>query len=213
MDKRFLMIIGAIIIIFGGIVALNNRNDSKNGGSNTQPTNHVEGEGKSGVTLVEYGDYQCPYCGEYYQTVKQVVADYSSQIHFQFRNLPLSQVHQNAFASARAAEAAGLQNKFWEMHNALYSNQDQWSSSSNPQTIFTQYASQLGLNTTQFKTDYASQKVNNLINADIDAFNKTGENMETPTFFLDGKKINPGNSESAFKTLIDAEIAKKAKSN
>ena len=211
MDKRFLMIIGAIIIVFGGIVWFNNHSDSKNGSSNTQPTNHVEGEGQSGVTLVEYGDYQCPYCSEYYQTVKQVVSDYSTQIHFQFRNLPLTQVHQNAFAGSRAAEAAALQNKFWEMHDLLYENQDQWTSSSSPQTVFNQYATQLGLNLNQFKTDYASQKVNNLINADIDAFNKTGETMETPTFFLDGKKVNPANNENAFKTILDAEIAKKTK--
>lgn len=209
MSKQFWAIIAVIVLVFGGIVLFHNNKGASGNGS--QPTNHVEGQGSSGVTLVEYGDYECPYCGDYYPTVKQVAGTFSSQIHFQFRNLPLTQVHPNAFAGARAAEAAGLQGKFWEMHDLLYSNQNAWVPSSNVEPIFESYARQLGLDVARFKTDYASEKVNNLINADISAFDKTGAVVQTPTFFLDGKLISPNNSVQSFMQLINAEIAKKTK--
>ena len=128
---------------------------------------HVEGNTKSGITLVEYGDYQCPFCGQYFPIVKQVQAEFNDQIAFQFRNFPLVSVHQNAFAGARAAEAAALQGKFWEMHDLLYQNQSQWSEGGDPTSFFKQYALQLGLNVDQFNKDYASTKVNNAINADM----------------------------------------------
>src|SRR4051812_37282318 len=110
MDKRFLGILGAIIIIFIGIFAISQHSSNNSGtnGSGSQATNHVEGGNAKGVTLVEYGDYECPICEAYYLPLKQAVAQYSSDIHFQFRNLPLTAIHQNAFAAARAAEAAAL---------------------------------------------------------------------------------------------------------
>ncbi len=208
MDKRFWGVIVAIILVFGGIIAFSNK-DKTSGGS---ASNHTTGSNSKNVTLLEYGDYQCPACGEYYPVVKQVVADYKDDIKFQFRNLPLTQIHPNAFAGARAAEAASLQNKFWEMHDLLYDNQSSWSTASSPTQFFNDYATQLGLNVTQFKSDYAGSKVNGTINADINAFNKTGAATQTPTFFLDGKRIDTKADVATFKKLLDAEIAKKATS-
>src|ERR1700743_3576091 len=105
MSKTFWAIIIAIVIVLGGIFWITgSKNNTKSSGS-AQASNHVEGSTSTGVKLVEYGAYESPYCGEYYPIVKQVVAQYSSQIQFQFRNLPLSQIHKNAFAGARAAEA------------------------------------------------------------------------------------------------------------
>jgi len=193
MDRRFLAILGAVIIIFIGIFAISQNSNNKNntgGGSQAQATKHIEGQGSAGVTLVEYGDYECPICEEYYQPLKQAAANYSSQIYFQFRNLPLTSIHPNAFAAARAAEAAGLQGKYWQMHDKLYENQNDWVSQSNPQSTFDQYAKDIGLNVSQFNTDYASSKVNNAINADLAAFAKTGQQQATPTFFLDGVYID-----------------------
>jgi len=206
MDKRFWGIILGIILIFGGIVYFNNRSDSN---TTASPSNHVEGNNTKNVTLVEYGDYQCPACESYYPIVKQVVAKYKDQIQFQFRNLPLTQIHQNAFVGARAAEAAALQNKFWEMHDMLYENQDTWSESSDPASYFYKYATELGMNLEQFKKDYASSKVNSTINADMAAFKKTGAQQATPTFFLNGKKIETTASVDSFSKQIDAEIANK----
>ena len=222
MSKGFWIVVAAIVVMFGGILWLKGNNKAGAPSNGAQPTNHVEGLGQKHVTLVEYGDYECPYCEQYYPVVKQVAATYNSEIVFQFRNLPLTQIHPNAFAGARAAEAAALQNKFWQMHDALYDNQMQWVNSSDPTIFFNQYASQLGLNVTKFKADFAGTQVNNSINADIAAFNKTGNELATPTFFLDGKKINPGislesdgqtanvpASVALFAKLIDQAIAAK----
>jgi protein-disulfide isomerase len=215
MSKSFWAIIAVIVVIFGGILLFNgNKGDDSGGGKNSsiQPTNHVEGKGTTGVTLVEYGDYQCPYCGQFYPFVKQVAAKYGGQITFQFRNLPLIQLHQNALAGARAAEAASNQGKFWEMHDLLYENQATWSESRSPQAAFDQYATQLGLNVTQFDKDAASAKTNDIINADIAAFEKTGEEKSTPTFFIDGKLASPQTiSADALSKLIDQAIASKKK--
>lgn len=210
MSKQFLAIIAAIIIVFVGIFALTGKSNKSNNSSGKSGTltHHVTGQGQAGVTLVEWGDYECPFCGEYYPIVKQAVADFNTQITFQFSNFPLVSIHQNAFASARAAEAAGLQNKFWEMHDLLYQNQSQWSSSSDPTSIFNQYAQQLGLDVTKFKQDYSSTQVNDLINADMAQGNKLGI-TGTPTFYLDGKQLQVGQSLQAFEQDIKNEITKK----
>jgi protein-disulfide isomerase len=211
MSKQFLGVVVVVILIFVGIIALSGGKTAapsgKTGSSNTL-TQHIEGQGQSKVTLVEYGDYECPYCGQYYPIVKQVAAEFNQQIYFQFRNFPLTSVHPNAFAGARAAEAAALQNKFWQMHDLLYENQNQWSTASNPSTFFNQYAQQIGLNVTQFQTDFASSTVNDLINADEAQGTKLGV-AGTPTFYLDDKQINAANIGD-FEKLIKAEIAKKA---
>jgi protein-disulfide isomerase len=206
MSKTFWAIIGVIVIVVGGILIFNKDDAKAPGGSSTKPTSHVAGEGS--ITLVEYGDYECPYCGAAYPVVKQVEEKYKDQVKFQFRHLPLLQVHKNAFVAARAAEAAGMQGKFWEMHDLLYQNQQNWSKASDPRSIFDQFATQLGLNVKQFKADSNSSKVNNLINADIAEFNKTGEQVSTPTFFLNGKKIQVNNTVEDFSKIIDAKLKK-----
>lgn len=214
MSKQFLAIIIIVIVAFVGIFAFSGHksNSSKSsGGSSGTPTQHVEGQGKSGVTLVEYGDYQCPFCEQYYPVVKQIQSEFNDQIFFQFRNFPLVSIHQNAFAGARAAEAAAAQGKFWQMHDLLYENQSQWSESSDPIPFFKQYAQQLGLNAGRFNKDYASSKVNDAINADMAAGNKLKING-TPTFFLDGKQINVSASVGSFEPQIKDAIAKKASS-
>ncbi len=209
MNKTFWAIIAVIIVIFGGILIFNgSKHSGSNATNNAQPTSNVTGKGTSGVTLVEYGDFQCPVCGQYYPLVEEVVQKYNDQIFFQFRNLPLIQIHQNAFAAARAGQAAAKQGKFWDMYNKLYSNQSAWASSSNPVPIFDQYAQQIGLNMDQYKKDYASSATNDIINADIAAFDKTGQEKATPTFFLDGKKIKATTLDE-FSQFIDTEIQAK----
>ncbi|HSD55652.1 MAG TPA: thioredoxin domain-containing protein [Candidatus Saccharimonadales bacterium] len=209
MDKRFWAIIGVIIVVFAGILMVNNNSKDKDAssGSNAKATEHIRGKADSKVKLVEYGDFQCPYCGQYYPIVEQVVAKYEDKIAYQFRNLPLNQIHQNAFAASRAAEAADEQGKFWDMYHLLYQNQKSWSDSTSVNSIFNGYAEQLKLNLTQFKKDFASSKVNARINADKEAFNKTKEAVSTPTFFLNGKKIE-ATSADEFGKLIDAELKK-----
>lgn len=205
MSKGFWIIIAAIVVIFGGILLFNgDDSDTQTNGANA--TNHVMGQNSKGVVLLEYGDYECAFCGQYYPLVKQVVEKYQSDIAFQFRNLPLQQNHKNAFVAARAAEAAGLQDKFWEMHDLLFQNQSAWASASNAQPVFEQYATRLGLDLQKFKADFGSSRVNDIVNADIAEFKKTGQPMKTPTFFLNGQLIEPKSLDD-FSRLIDEAIA------
>jgi len=219
MDKRFWAIIGVIVVVFGGVLVVHNNNANKNGtsASSAKPTSHISGNTASKVTLVEYGDYECPVCENYNATVQAVQQQYKDTIKFQFRNLPLSSVHPNAFSSARAAEAADMQGKFWEMHDALYNptNWQEWSTSSNPVPYYTAYAKQLKLDMTKFNKDFASSAVNNRINADLAAFAKTKQPTATPTFFLNGKyiantKLVDGTSgqpsAEAFGKVLDAAL-------
>jgi len=214
MSKQFLGVLVIIALVFVGIFVFSgNKTTNSSTTTGSKPTEHIEGLGKSGVTLVEYGDYECPYCEEYYPIVKQVQQEFNSQIYFQFRNFPLVSIHPNAFAGARAAEAAAMQNKFWQMHDTLYdsSNWEVWSTSSDPTPYFYEYAQALGLNVNTFKTDFASAAVNNLVNADMNAGNKL--NIQgTPTFFLDGKQISPAPTVASFASLINTAIAKKTAS-
>jgi protein-disulfide isomerase len=211
MDKRFLLILGAILVIFGGVFWFSkNKSTRSNNSQQGTPSNHVIGTNTTGVALVEYGDYQCPACGQFYPIVKQLQATYANKISFRFANFPLVQIHQHAMEGARAAEAASLQNKFWEMHDILYENQTTWSQASNPSAYFEQYAAQLGLNLTKFKQDMASQAVLNTINADVGQVQALG-GSGTPTFVINGKKVenNPSSLE-AFSKLIDDTIAAQA---
>lgn len=220
MSKQFLAMIAVVVVLLGGVFIFTSKSSApgSTSSSSAKPTNHVEGSTASGVKLVEYGDYECPYCGGYYPYVKQAVEAYKDKIQFQFRNLPLTSLHKNAFAGARAAEAASLQGKFWEMHDKLYENQDPngktgWVASDDPfNQYFANYARQLGLDAAKFKTDFASSAVNNSINADLAAFKKTGFEQSTPTFVLDGKQIHPGYSVKDFTQAFDAAIKTKAKS-
>ena len=218
MDKRFWAIIGIIVVIFGGILAIHGKQSGTDGSNKNsgQPTQHFEGDQTSKVTLQEYGDYECPVCENYYQAVQQVQQQYNNTVRFQFSNLPLLQIHPNAFAGARAAEAADLQGKFWQMHDLLYQSQNwsDWSTSSNPTPFFWTYAQQLGLNVAKFKTDFASGTVNNRINADISAFKATGQQESTPSFFINGKYYANSNfvdstgapSAAAFSKVIDQAL-------
>jgi len=138
----------------------------------------------SPVVLEEYGDYQCPPCGQLYPELKQIEHDYGNQVQIVFHHFPLMKIHKNALAAAHAAEAARNQNKFWDMHDRLYRNQKEWTELNDPRPVFISYARQLGLNIDQFKQDMESNQIDQRISADI----QRGTSMSvtgTPTVFLD----------------------------
>lgn len=206
MNKQFLIIVTIIVAALIGVFAFTSKDASGPGGNQSANTsNHTEGAGNKKVTLTEYGDFQCPACGQYYPIVKEVKKIYGDDIKFEFKNFPLTQIHPNAFAAHRAAEAAGLQGKFFQMHDLLYENQQSWVSLSNPTTVFESFATQLGLDINKFKTDSASEAVSNTINADIKAGQALGANS-TPTFLINGKKIENPKDVAGFKQLIDQAI-------
>lgn len=209
MNRQFFAIIIVIILAFVGIIAFTGKKNDSNskGNAQAQTSEHVTGKTDSKVNLTEYGDFQCPACKSYYPIVKQIKETYGDRIAFQFRHYPLVQIHPNAFLGSRAAEAAGKQGKFFEMHDLLYENQDTWASSSNPNTILESYAQQLGLNMDQYKADASSAAVADIINADVRAGQALGANS-TPTFVINGKKLdkNP-TSIDEFNKLIDDALA------
>lgn len=138
----------------------------------------------SPVVLEEYGDYQCPPCGQLYPELKQIEHEYGNQVQVVFHHFPLTRVHKNAMAAAHAAEAARNQNKFWEMHDRLYRNQNEWKDQDDPRPTFISYARQLNLKIDQFTSDMDSNQVDQRISADFQrgtALGVTG----TPTVFLD----------------------------
>lgn len=212
MKSRFSLILIAAVVIFGGLLIFNKKDAKSPDGSSSnasgQLTNHVRGDGKKGVTLTEYGDFECPACSAYYPIVEQVVEKHKSDITFQFRNFPLRQIHKNAMSAHRSAAAADRQGKFWEMYNLLYQNHDTWSQQTDATATFRGYAQSLGLDMTKYDTDFKSEAVNAEINADIAEGQKLGVNS-TPTFFIDGKKIDNPRDLDAFNKAIDDAIKAK----
>ncbi|MEK7558481.1 MAG: DsbA family protein [Patescibacteria group bacterium] len=158
------------------------------------------------VILVEYSDFQCPACGAYYSVTKQLVEEFGGNIAFIYRHFPLRQIHQNAELAARAAESAGKQGKFWEIHDIIFENQEEWSSQRNAEEFFERYAKSLDLNMEKFKSDLVSKEIKDEVAADYQSGLLFKVNA-TPTFFLNGEKLqNPRNYEE-FKSLIQAAIS------
>jgi protein-disulfide isomerase len=152
-------------------------------------SSHMTGDKSAKVTLVEFGDFQCPACSFFHPKIKEILEHYKGDpnFNFVFRNFPLTQ-HKNALISAEAAEAAGSQGKYWEMHDKLYENQTEWSDVENPLDIFSGYAGGLGLNVDQFKNDVTSHKFKTIVDADQADGVKLGVSS-TPTFYLNGEKL------------------------
>ena len=199
-----------VVILFGGVILLSK------GGGNAQPvtvnqnllvkSDSHQSNPNAKVTMVEFGDYQCPACGQAYPTVKQVKKDYGDKVNFVFRNYPLSQ-HKFALIAAEAAEAANAQGKFWEMHDLLYENQATWSIKDNPLDFFVGYAKDLKLDTDKFKKDIEDNKYATFIQADVNDGNSVAVNA-TPTFYVNGQIMSGIPSYADFKTLIDSGLAK-----
>ena len=141
------------------------------------------------ITLTEYSDYECPACGYFYPIVKKLKAKYGEQIKLNLKFYPLNS-HQFSALAARAAQAAKNQGKFHEMHNKLFENQDYWVRSSNPQSIFVNYAKDLDLDVNQFKKDLNSAETQKTVMEQKQEGREAGVNA-TPTFFIEGKMIDP----------------------
>lgn len=128
-------------------------------------TDHVQGNDNADLTIVEYGDYQCPYCGAAYPVLKELMKEFKGQVKFVFRNFPLSEMHPYARPAAIAAEAADLQGKFWEMHDVIYENQQ----SLNESFLF-QLAEKIGLNLSQFKEDIQKTELEKKVDSDFERY-------------------------------------------
>lgn len=162
----------------------------------------VTGNRNASVILTEYGDYQCPGCGAYFPLVEHLVAEYKDRIAFVYRHFPLNNIHPHAVSMAIAAEAAGKQGKFWEMHKMIFENQDTWSKLNDVTDTANGYAQALGLKVDQFKTDFKSDALRTKVQNDLDEAIKIGLNS-TPTFFVNGVRIEGPRSYEDFKTVLE----------
>ncbi len=194
-----------IALVVWGLIAAQNKADKKNANlilpSQIVETDHAKGSTIAPVTLVEYGDFQCPACGLYYPIVEQVVREVGPEkLRFVFRHYPLAG-HPNAIPAAKAAEAAGLQGKFWEMYSMLYEKQKSWEKAPNAKTVFTSYAKEMGLDEKKFTEDYELDTIVERIDLDYRGGTKAGI-TGTPTFFINGKMIKSPQNADEFKKLI-----------
>ena len=157
---------------------------------------HIEGLDTAPVALVEYGDYECPYCGDAYPIIKEVQKNLGNKLRFIFRNFPITQIHPHAQHAAEAAEAAAAQNKFWEMHDYLYEHQQALDDNH-----LEKYASKLGLDITKFNHDMASHAYAQRVREDFLSGVRSGVNG-TPTFYINGIRYDGSwNLEALLKTL------------
>lgn len=169
---------------------------------------HSRGGANAKVTLEEYGDYQCPPCGALFPELKTIEKEYGDQIRFVFRQYPL-QMHKHAFVAAHAAEAAGLQGHFWEMHDMLYQNQLSWSVAEDARPVFIQYAQMLGLDVDRFTRDMDSQEVADRVTADSVRGKSVGVEG-TPTVFINGRQLRPEvTTTEGLRSALDYMLGKK----
>jgi protein-disulfide isomerase len=171
---------------------------------------HIRGNPDAPVTLEEFGDFQCPPCGQFARFVQELLIEYDSRLRVVFRNFPLP-AHAHAREAAQAAEAAGLQGKFWEMYDTLYREQSLWSNASNARELFESYAGTIGLDVDQFKKDMDSDKVRERIESDHALADSLGIKV-TPTLFINNRPVDPKDKNpEGVRAEIDAALKEKSK--
>jgi protein-disulfide isomerase len=199
--KRFAPFLIIAVVLIGGLIAVwmfsrsspppnPPRNaptpDQRSTPPGAEPPN-VRGNPNARVTVEEFADFQCPTCGYVYPELKKIENEYGDRLRVIFREHPLVPMHQYGLVAAQAAEAAGLQGKFWEMHDKLYENQKAWSESKDVVPLFVDYAKQIGLDTDRFMRDLNGEVVAVRIFQDGKRSHALGITA-TPTFFVNGKE-------------------------
>jgi protein-disulfide isomerase len=161
---------------------------------------HIQGHADAPLTLVEYGDYQCPYCGAAYPVVKRVQKSFGKKLRFVFRNFPLTQAHPYAMIAAEAAEAAALQGKFWEMHDYIYENQADLEPD-----VLPSWAEELGLDLEQFGTAIKQGETSKRIKEDRMGGIRSGVNG-TPCFFINGIRYDGAADFELLRAALEEQL-------
>jgi protein-disulfide isomerase len=171
---------------------------------------HIRGNPDAPVTLEEFGDFQCPPCRQFEGFVEELLKEYDSRLRVVFRNFPLS-AHEHAHEAALAAEAAGFQGRFWEMHDTLYREQEAWSKAPNARELFESYAGTIGLNVDQFRKDMDSDKVRERIDSDHALADFLGVKA-TPTLYINNRPVEPKDKNpEGVRAAINAALEEKSK--
>jgi protein-disulfide isomerase len=205
--KRFLPIVIIVVVLMAALgvtwMVLRSSRQATNASANANAAEsglipagaeppHVRGNPSAPVTVEEFADFQCPSCGAYYPELKKIETEFGDKLRVVFRERPLVPPHDHALIAAQAAEAAGLQGRFWEMHDKLYENQTAWSDARDLVPLFVDYAKQIGLDTDRFMKDLNGEVVATRIFQDgkrVHALNVTS----TPTFYVNGKEAKDDN--------------------
>lgn len=154
------------------------------------------------VTIVEFSDYQCPYCQRYHsETFGQIIETYGDQVRYVFKDLPLTSIHPDAAPAANAAHCAQEQGQFWAYHDLLFS--DQLGLSNN---AYLSYADSLGFDMDQFTTCLTEDRYGDVVMEDMSILVALNAQLSTPTFFVNGQYVAGAQSFSTFAQLIDAEL-------
>lgn len=197
---------GALVVIVVGVSRLAGRNavvDAPLLNNNTIEANEwTKGNPDASVVLIEYSDFQCPACGLFFPAVKEVSEQYADDVLVVYRHYPLRSIHEHAQLAGQAAEAAGMQGKFWEMHDMLFERQGEWNSGLGQKATFARYAQELGLDVERFKEDLTSDGARDAVNRGYISAVASGVNS-TPTFFLNGEPLDAAPNVDAFAQLID----------
>jgi protein-disulfide isomerase len=162
-------------------------------------SDHIRGNKNALLELVEYGDFECGNCGQAYPIIKEILREMDDDLKFVFRNFPLTRVHSHSLNAAIACEAAGLQNKFWEMHDIIFENQEQLESED---LLF--YAEKIKLNVPQFTNDFKKNTLLSKVEADFESGMRSGVNS-TPSFFINGIKYE-GNWEEELIDYLKSQL-------
>jgi protein-disulfide isomerase len=170
---------------------------------------HIRGNPDAPVTLEEFGDFQCPPCGNFAGFAEELLKEYDSRLRLVFRNFPL-EPHEHAREAALAAEAAGLQGRFWEMHDVLYREQAAWSKAPNARELFDSYAGTIGLNLDQFRKDMDGEKARERVDSDHALGDSLGIKL-TPTLYINNRPVDPKDKNpEGVRAAINAALAGKS---
>jgi protein-disulfide isomerase len=172
---------------------------------------HIRGNPDAPVTLEEFGDFQCPPCGQFATFVGELLKEYDSRLRVVFRNFPLS-AHKHAREAALAAEAAGFQGKFWEMYDTLYREQEMWSNATDARGLFESYAGMIGLDVDKFKKDVDSDKARERVDSDEALADSLGIKV-TPTLFINNRPVDQKDKNpEGIRAEINAALQQKSQS-
>jgi protein-disulfide isomerase len=211
--KPLVVIVIAVAVAAGAAVYLSRQPDEPAGGASTpihaniKGGGHLRGPENAQVTLVEFGDYQCPSCGAFHPLVQEVLHRYPTQVRLEFHHFPLVTVHPNTMLASQAVEAAGDQGKYWEMHDAVFEHQNDWSGSPNPEPIFITLATGVGLDINKFMQGLRSPEVQQRILKDVER-GQEAKVEATPTFFINGEQIHVRLSMEDFVQAIESHLHK-----
>jgi protein-disulfide isomerase len=210
--KPVIVIILAVAVAAGAAVYLNRQPNESVAANNTARGSveikggvHFRGPADAEVTLVEFGDYQCPSCAAYHPFVKEVLNRYPKQVRLEFHHFPLISIHPNSLAASKAAEAAGEQGHYWEMHDALFEYQNQRAMQQDPKPVFAAIANRIGINGTILVQAMDNPRLQERILSDVEQGDKVGV-QAVPTFFIKGQQIPLKLSIDDFVQVIDAHL-------